>query len=234
MSREISRQIDELTGGIHAPILEFLPSYRRDTFADMPMSDHASRPFRVLFAGRIEANKGVFDLLEIAENVSMHRSDIVFEIAGEGGAMAELRQQTAARKLGEIVHIHGYCHRPQMRELLRRSHVVIIPTRSDFEEGFNQVVAEAVLSGRPFITSNVCPALEYVREAGIEVAAEDIDGYAAGIERLADNADIYNEKCEACEHLSEQFFDESRSWAAALRTVLIRIKSNNKECDAKA
>ena len=56
-----------------------------------------------------------------------------------------------------------------MRAMYDDAHVVIVPTTSDFIEGFNKVVAEAVLAGKPVITSSVCPALEYVRDAVIEV-----------------------------------------------------------------
>ena len=226
-SSEISKQISELTGGIHSPILEFLPTYRRDTFADIPKADHSLRPFRVLFAGRIEANKGVFDLLEIARNLSQNRNDIVIDIAGDGSAMPELRRKTTAQELDHIVKIHGYCTQPRMKQLLCGSHVVIVPTRGDFAEGFNQVVAEAVLARRPFITSNVCPALEYVREGGIEVTAENVEGYAAAIVQLADNVEVYQAKCDACDLLREQFFDESQSWAAALRSVFSESTHHN-------
>ena len=40
-----------------------------------------------------------------------------------------------------------------MREMFRQAHVLIVPTTTDFIEGFNQVVVEGVLAGRPVITS---------------------------------------------------------------------------------
>ena len=61
------------------------------------------------------------------------------------------------------------------------SHAVIVPTTSRFEEGFNMVCAEAILAGRPVITSAVCPALAYIREAAIEVQPDNIDQYYQAI-----------------------------------------------------
>ena len=114
-SKEISDQIDELTGGVHPPFAEFLPNYRRDMFAEIPKADHSARPFRVLFAGRIEENKGVFDLLEIATDLLQRRHDIVFDIAGDGSTMVELRQRAIALGLDNIFHFHGLWQQPKMR-----------------------------------------------------------------------------------------------------------------------
>jgi glycosyltransferase involved in cell wall biosynthesis len=57
----------------------------------------------------------------------------------------------------------------EFREMFGRCHVVLVPTRSSYSEGFNAVVAEAILSGRPVITSKLCPAIELVRDAVVEV-----------------------------------------------------------------
>jgi glycogen synthase len=49
--------------------------------------------FRVLFIGRIEFDKGVFDLLEAARKISKQGiKDIVFDICGDGTALDSLRQ----------------------------------------------------------------------------------------------------------------------------------------------
>jgi len=37
-------------------------------------------PFRVLFVGRIERFKGVFDLLDIAQRFSSEAQDIIFDL----------------------------------------------------------------------------------------------------------------------------------------------------------
>jgi glycosyltransferase involved in cell wall biosynthesis len=228
ISDDISQQIDELTGGIHPKIDAFLPTYRRETFDGIAPPDHAQRPFRILFAGRIEATKGALELVEIAHRlVAAGRRDIVFDVAGDGNALAEMRRMIGAKNLSDIVRFHGYCLRPQLTELLGKCHAVIVPTTTEFAEGFNKVVAEAVLARRPFITSSVCPALAYVHGAGIEVAPDDIDGYVSATLKLADDASFYHECRAACERIREQFLDESRSWAAALKTAFRHIAQQN-------
>ncbi len=220
-SGDISRQIAAMTHGQHRPIIEFLPTYRPGSFA---MGEPPpGRPFRVFFAGRIERNKGVFDLLAIARRfAAAGRTDIEFDLCGTGAALDELRRAVSEAHLADRFHCHGYCSRAVMRETYARSHAVIVPTTSDFIEGFNQVVAEGVLSGRPVITSRVCPALEYVREAVVEVSVDDVQGYGDAILRLCDDGEFYRAKRRGCVGAQAQFYEVERGWGAALKKVLTK------------
>jgi glycosyltransferase involved in cell wall biosynthesis len=111
----------------------------------------------------------------------------------------------------------------EFRQMFGRCHVVIVPTRADYDEGFNAVVAEAVLSGRPVITSKVVPAIDVVRDAVVEAIPEDVASYRDAILRLVDDDAFYESKHQACVRLKEQFFDAERSWGAAFRRILTRL-----------
>jgi glycogen synthase len=220
-SQSISRQIDYITNGTHRPIIDFLPTYRTGTFTQNLEAPTQKKPFRVLFAGRIEANKGVFDLLEIARRFkTTGRHDIRFDLCGTGSAIEELKAQVQKGALEDRFNVHGHCDRFAMKDMFLQSHVVVVPTTTDFVEGFNQVVVEGILAGRPVITSNVCPALEYVREAVTEVPPDDVDAYQAAIIALSENEALYEQKRIACVALQKQFYDESLGWAAAFRRAI--------------
>ncbi len=220
-SHDITAQLDQIAKGKQKPVYEFLPSYRREQFADLGEPSQARKPFRVFYAGRIERNKGVFDLLEIARRFqAAGRTDIEFDLCGSGGALAELRSAVEAAALTAQFRCHGHCNKPTMREMYARAHVVVVPTTSDFIEGFNQVVAEGVLSGRPVITSDICPALDYVRDAVVEVKPDDVQGYGDAILKLCDDLEFYRAKTAACHAAQGQFYDPERGWATTLKTVL--------------
>jgi glycogen synthase len=224
VSNDITVQIAELTRGVHKPIYEFLPTYRRSDFASIAPPPKETSPFRVLFAGRVEYNKGVFDLLEIAKGfASAGIQDIIFDICGNGSALEVLRQQAKQANIDDFFICHGYCNKPQMREMFGKSHAVIVPTRTDFIEGFNRVVSESILSGRPVITSAVCPALSYVREAVIEVSPNDVKEYANAVLELYHNPHIYQQKRLASLKLQDQFYDINNSWGAVLKASLLKI-----------
>ncbi len=233
-SQDIAEQISQLTGGKHQPIFEFFSSYRRADFANisepsvercLTTSRSASTPFRVLFAGRIEQDKGVFDLLEIAKRfASEGRQDIIFDICGEGLALESLRIAAHLSGVDRSFICHGYCTKPQMREMFSRSHVVIVPTRTEFIEGFNRVVCESILSGRPVVTSAVCPALSYVRDAAMEVPANDVKAYGDALLELCSDRQLYQQKRQACLIAQEQFYDPTKSWGATLKSILLTIQ----------
>ena len=110
-----------------------------------------------------------------------------------------------------------------MREMYSQTHVVIVPTTTDFIEGFNKVVAEGILAGKPVITSSVCPALEYVADGIVEVPPNDTQAYGTAIIRLHEDRSLYESKRRGCTALQEQFYDPDRGWAAALKRMLDRL-----------
>ncbi len=226
ISQDINRQVNQVAGGLARPIFNFLPTYRRNTFAALQAPRHDDRPFRVLFAGRIERNKGVFDLLEIARHfVREGHLGISFDLCGDGSTLDALRTAAVRGGVDQMFHTHGYCLKPAMQAMLDRAQVLIVPTTTDFIEGFNKVVVEGILAGRPVITSSACPALDYVRNAVVEVEPNDVAGYGDAILALQGDKNLYEQKREACLKYQEQFYSPERGWIAALRRALGCTKS---------
>ncbi len=220
MSEEISAQVRSIAGGRTRPIVEFLPTFHRENveLRDPPEDG----PFRVLFAGRIERVKGVFDVLEIARRFhEAGRHDVTFEICGTGSVLEELKAAAAAAGLGpERFLFRGHCQPPELREAYARCHAVIVPTTSDFVEGFNQVVVEGILANRPVVTSRICPAIQYVRGGVVEVPPDDVQAYGDALLRLASDRDFYESKRQSCRALQEPFYDFGNSLSTALWSIL--------------
>lgn len=219
-SRALTDELETLTNKSHGPVMEFLPLYRTSTFAGIPLPDPLERPFRVLFVGRIEASKGVFDLLSAARQLSKDRNDIVFHLCGEGSDLVRLQNEATAAGIADRFLCHGQCDRAGVIKRYGQCHVVIVPTRAELGEGFNHVTAEAVLAGRPVIASSVIPAIEYIGESATAVSPGDVDGYMKAILRLADDPVLYTKRQKAAAAARAQFYDESRSFGAALRRAL--------------
>ncbi|MBD6619944.1 glycosyltransferase family 4 protein [Komarekiella sp. 'clone 1'] len=228
-SHDIAAQISHLTGGKHQPILEFFSTYHCADFANLAVPDIKQSSFRILFAGRVERNKGVFDLLEIAKRFATEgRQEIIFDICGEGSALETLRLEAKQAGVDGSFICHGYCSKLQMRGMFERSHVVVVPTRTEFIEGFNRVVCESILSGRPVVTSAVCPALFYVQDAVVEVPPNDVQAYGNALLELYSDRQLYEHKRQACLIAQEQFYDTRKSWGAALKSILLAIQEQEK------
>jgi glycosyltransferase involved in cell wall biosynthesis len=221
MSDEITGQVRSLTRGKNISITTFLPIYLRSQFSAFHPASFKSRPFRVFFAGRIETNKGVYDLVSIAENLERREpGSFHFDICGDGSELENLRRRIERSGLARSITCHGYCERDQLSSILDKSSVVIVPTTSQFEEGFNMVCAEAILAGRPLITSAVCPALPYVKEAAVEVAPDNVLEYGEAILSLARDEDLFERKRQACKLAQEQFYEAKNSWGAVVAEAI--------------
>lgn len=225
ISKNINEQVKKNTNNQQKFIINFLPTYRRNEFKNVKKSNHnlSVSKFQVLFAGRIEKDKGIFILLEIAKRFKMEGiNDIVFNLCGTGSQVEFLCQTAKEYEIDKNLFIyHGHCNKTEMQQLLNSSHIVIVPTTSDFAEGFNKVVVEGVLAHRPIITSSVCPALNYVKEAVVEVAPNDIKAYGDAILKLRGDSLFYEQKKQSCEKLGEKFYDYSQSWGTALKSIIV-------------
>jgi len=218
VSDQIRAQLRALAPNL--PVLVFNPTYVREDFADMAPASWAGGPFHVVFAGRIEASKGVFDLVAMMKTLLAEGRDVVLDICGEGGQFAQLAAAVTAEGLDNAIRLHGHVSRDAMLGHLARAQVVIVPTRTDFVEGLNKVVIEAVLARRPVITSAVCPALDLVREAAVEARPDDVTSYADAVRRLMDDAGLRTTLSSATETVRERFFDPAFGWAAKAAALL--------------
>ena len=228
-SNDITRQINELLGYKSMSRIEIkrhFPTYSPAEFASIPPPDSATRlPFRVFFAGPIEADKGIFDIVEIANQLQSARPGFFyFDICGEGSQLGALRKRSSILKFEDTVSCHGYTSRTKFTELLAASHAWIVPTRTEYAAGFEMVCAEAILAGRPLVTSAVCPALEDLRDASIEVEPDNIDQYREAIVKLSEDKQLYARKHLACSALHGPFYDIKDSWGAKMIEALVHIK----------
>ena len=229
ISPEVRRQLGELAGAVacsHA--VQARPHYRLGVFDSVPKASRSMEPFRIMYAGRIERNKGVFDVVNIAnklKSLGTGNTDFVFEICGSGSAEEELRNDVRDRGLAKEVLILGKLDRGAMLEAFGRNHVVIVPTTASFAEGLNKVAVEAILSGRPCIISRVLSVGEVLGDAVIEVPTGDIDAYVAAIKRLHNDPEEYTRLEVACQRFQEQFYDAEVSWGRVLERVLRELLS---------
>jgi glycogen synthase len=224
-SNDISKQLSIVAGGTARPILTFLPTYRVETFSSIPPPPAELSPFGVLFGGRVEENKGVFILLEVAIRCRAEgRRDIRFDICGTGGALDELRRRAKEAGVSDVFVCHGHCRREVMQDMLSRSHVIVVPTTTGFTEGYNQAVVEGVLAGRPVVSSAVCPSIASLPDAVVEAPPDDPKGYGDAIIRLREDRRFYEEKRQGCFAYQAQFYDAEQGWYGAFKTVLQAVQ----------
>jgi glycosyltransferase involved in cell wall biosynthesis len=144
---------------------------------------------------------------------------VQFDLCGDGPLLQELNDSIERNGLRGVVRTHGNLIRPALLKVYAACHVVIVPSRSDMGEGLSMVAAEAVICGRPVITSRVCAAVDVVPGAVAFATPDDPQSYAHAIRRFLDDPVYYERLCSACAAHQGQFFDPGTSPIAALEKV---------------
>jgi glycosyltransferase involved in cell wall biosynthesis len=222
VSPECERQARQLAGRA-IPFFEYRAQFRREGF-QFRRENADFDPFRIIFVGRAERDKGVLDIADMATRLrTLAVTSVAFEVCGDGRALPRLREVVEERQLGEVITIRGRLHRPELLQAYARAHALLVPTRSDFCEGLPQVCAEAMLSGIPIITSRLSNAIPVLAPAVAEAIPEDIESYVAQILNLSGDQATYNRLRDACPQLSRQFLDRSQSYPAAVDRLIAHL-----------
>jgi hypothetical protein len=162
-----------------------------ETVAEPP--PHGARPFGIIFTGRIERCRGVFDIVQMADILERRRPGMLrWYVLGDGTDREALLREIEARGLSSIMEAPGWIPVSKIRSYYAKAHVSIVPTRSEFIEGMAMAAIESVLAGRPVITSAVVPALEVVAPACLQARTDDVDSYVSWIERLLRDEHVHS------------------------------------------
>jgi glycosyltransferase involved in cell wall biosynthesis len=117
----------------------------------MPVATHLFTPGgerrsdRLLFVGRLNAQKGIALLLEA---VAAMRERVELDVVGDGTDRELLVRQAEALGLTGRVQWHGALPQPRLVEFYRAATAVVVPSK---EEGFGLVAVEAQLCETPVV-----------------------------------------------------------------------------------
>ncbi|MBC7969708.1 MAG: glycosyltransferase [Verrucomicrobia bacterium] len=131
--------------------------------------------------GRLDAMKAHDVLLRAIAQVD----DVCVEILGEGEQRTALENLAVELGIYERISLLGWMEQP--RDRLPHYDVFVLPSRS---EGFPLAIVEAMLAARPVIATRVGSVAEAVKhnETGILIEKNDVDGLAAALRCLRDDA----------------------------------------------
>jgi glycosyltransferase involved in cell wall biosynthesis len=159
----------------------------------------------VAYAGRIDRDKGIFDLAEAAVAVVKRVPEAQFWLAGKGPYEQELRDKLA--ELGVEKHFKLLGHLDNVWDLLLAADIFVYPTHHDAAP---LAPVEAMLAGLPVVASHVGGIPEAVPEtAGTLVPPEDPKALAAAITELFTDAGKLEELREGAKTASAHLgFDD--------------------------
>jgi glycosyltransferase involved in cell wall biosynthesis len=146
-----------------------------------------AEPGRVLFLGRIEEAKGVFELVDAVAKLAARLPKLRLVLGGAGD-VDQVRHRAAALGILERIELPGWLDEHARAAELQRASVFCLPSHA---EGLPMALLEAMAASKAVVASRVGAIPEAVVDGdnGLLVPAHDSAALAAALERvLADPA----------------------------------------------
>lgn len=137
---------------------------------------------RVLFLGRAEQRKGVFDLLEAFAKVSARVPQARLAIGGDGD-LTKVRERIQKLNLADRVEVLGWVAGADKDAQMQRAQVFVLPS---YDEGLPMAMLEAMAQGKAIVVTPVGGIPEAVQngQQGLLVTPGAVDELAQALESL--------------------------------------------------
>jgi len=146
-----SKEMASVAQRMGAPAVELMGTPIPKSFLDEPVVALNPEIKRVLFAGRLAAEKNIGAFLDAAHDLP----DIEFIIAGDGPMWDEVRKRVDKLPNTQLL---GWIPRTQMQAMLDSIDVLILPS---YVESFGTIAMEAMARERLVLVSHGCGILEW-------------------------------------------------------------------------
>ncbi len=118
------------------------------------------KPINLLFVGKLDEGKGVFDFVKAFLELTKEREDLHAYVVGDGSARTELERFIQLNNLSEKLFLVGYT--AEVEKYYKLAHICVIPSK--YTEAFSRVAAEALACGCALVVSHVGGIKEAVQE----------------------------------------------------------------------
>ena len=179
VSRWLARETESLVSGIRAAV------------APMPVATELFSPGgvrddnRLLFVGRLTAQKGIEALIEALAKM---RHTPLLDVVGDGPLASQLAARATQLGLGARVKWLGQLAQPKLVDLYRRATALVVPST---EEGLGLVAIEAQLCETPVVgyeSGGLTDTVQHDR-TGMLVPPGNVEALAAALDDLLDRPD---------------------------------------------
>nr|WP_217809841.1 glycosyltransferase family 4 protein [Micromonospora sp. NBS 11-29] len=165
-----------------------------------------SDPPALLYHGRVDARKGVLDLLDAVAKLRADATRVRLLISGIGPDVDATTARIAELGLAGDVDLLGAVPYERAHQVYARGDIFVSPT---YAEGFSNTILEAMASGLPVVSTDVVGVRDCVRpeDNGLLVPAGDPAALAGAVRRLLDDADLRERLATRAHH------DVVRKWS---------------------
>jgi glycosyltransferase involved in cell wall biosynthesis len=185
--------------------------------------------YDLLYVGRIERAKGVFELWDAIHYLVGHGThNCKIHMVGDGADAKVLKDMTVESKLQDYITFHGtITEKKALSSFYENADLFIFPSH---REGFPRVLYEAMIFGTPIITSFV-GCIPYIMKDGyncLETPTKDATGLATQIRRFVNDYELHsmvarNATKTIIEFLSEKKVKHSIQLINAIKPSVLHV-----------
>ncbi len=179
-----------------------------------PGDAHHTPPV-LLYHGRVDARKGVLDLLDAVRQLRDTGDAFRLLISGIGPTFDETQAKIAELGLGDQVEMTGYVEYDDVPAVYRRADIFVSPT---YAEGFSNTILEAMASRLAVVSCRSVGVVDCIRDGELGLLTEpgDRDALAGALRRVLRDAALRHRLAEAGYAECRQVY----SWAKVGRQIM--------------
>jgi len=162
----------------------------------------------ILFLGRLDKDKGIFELVDALTTVRERIPGAKVWFAGDGDRQA-LAGYAEKRGVASAIEFFGWVDNDEKRKLLARAMVYALPSRM---EGLPMAVLEALAAGLPIVATRVggIPGVIEDEKTGLLVPPRDPQALASALCRLLEDRELRSRLARAGRRTVEDRFAPER------------------------
>lgn len=143
---------------------------------------------RITFVGRVEVEKGIFDLVEVASDIIKFDNNIKFVICGDGD-IKRLKEMIKKYKLEDNFELLGWINKEDINNQLRDTEIFVLPSH---KEAMPMSILEAMNYGIPIIATETGSIPEFVKKGrnGITIEVSNKDKLKKSIIKLLKDREL--------------------------------------------
>lgn len=188
---------------------------------------HTSSGPHLLYFGRLEWEKGVHDILSSLPQLRRRYPGIHVTIAGKGMKEDWLKAEQRRHRLDGMVEFTGHLQRPDLKKLLSKADLAVLPSRY---EPFGIVALEAAAAGIPIVAAATGGLVNIVKNGvtGWTYPPGNIEDMVETIDEALQNASERNKRARANQaQLTDFQWDKVASRTEKVYQAAIQSGSRN-------
>lgn len=146
-----------------------------------------SLPIRLLYTGRFDRAKGLFEIVEALSILVKDGHDLVLDLVGwdDSGTGVEAELESHAKKLGVADRVFNQGRKavgPELFAFYRSADAYVIASKTS--EGFPRTIWEAMAHSLPVVATSVGSIPQFLEDAAEIVAPADVSALVEGLRRV--------------------------------------------------